>query len=234
MLAQIPSTHKNKNNFLLISIIKLQKKYKKKLIFIVHRVPNPNTNHTIHYITMPKYATPNIYSSNTAESAGQLCASYLLCGLAALVFTGVMTGLIMSIAVVIDYEETQTFVQHNCTNISNYRIEKWNMFCDRAVAVTMDLTTGLNTTLYYPPIETWIPWKQSSARAWFLHLANLTTPFPCYIDYPKQIGITGVLSSITTYYIVCSLSFLLLLVGVCVLCRYRSNRYRHRGYYTMN
>ena len=180
---------------------------------------------------MPKYATPNIYSSNTAESAGQLCVSYLLCGLAALVFTGVMTGLIMSIAVVIDYEETQTFVQHNCTNISNYRIEQWNMFCDRAVAVTMDLTTSQNITLYYPPIETWIPWKHSSARAWIQHLTNLTTPFTCYIDYPRQIGITGFLSSITMYYIVCSLSFMLVLVGVCVLCRYRSNRDRQRGYY---
>jgi hypothetical protein len=196
----------------------------------VHRVPNPNTN--IHY-PMPKYATPNIYSSNSAESTCQLCVSYLLCGLAALVFTGVMTGLIMSIAVVIDYEETQTFAQHNCTNVSNYRIERWNMFCERAVVNTVDLTTGQNTTLYYPPIETWIPWKHSSARAWFQHLANITTPYPCYIDYPKQIGITGFLSSITTYYIICSLSFLLLLVGIYVLCRYRSNRDR-RGYYQLN
>jgi hypothetical protein len=182
---------------------------------------------------MPKFATQNIYSANSAERAGQLCASYLGWGLAALIFTGVMTSLIMSIAVVIDYEETQTFALHNCTNISNYRIEKWNMFCERAVAVTMDLTTGLNITLYYPPTETWIPWKHSSARAWFQHLANLTTPFPCYIDFPKQIGITGFLSSITTTYIICSLSFLLLLVWVCVLCRYRSNRGR-RGYYQLN
>jgi hypothetical protein len=182
---------------------------------------------------MPKYTTQNINSANSAESTGQLCASYLVWGLAALMFTGVMTSLIMSIAVVIDYEETQTFALHNCTNISNYRIEKWNMFCDRAVVNTVDLTTGQNTTLYYPPIETWIPWKHSSARAWFQHLANLTTPFPCYIDYPKQIGITGFLSRITTYYIICSQSFLLLLVGICVLCRYRSNRGRH-CYYQLN
>lgn len=183
---------------------------------------------------MPKYTTQNIYSANSAKSAGQLCTSYLVWGLAALVFTVVISSQIVSIAAVIDYEGSQTFIQHNCTNISNYRIEKWNMFCERAVATTMDLTVGQNITIYYPPIETWIPWKHSSARAWYSHLANLITPFPCYIDYPKQIGITGFLSSITTYYIICALSFLLLLVGVCVLCRYRTIQERRRGYYVMN
>ncbi len=190
--------------------------------------------YTINIQQMPKYGTQNIYSVNSGESAGQLCASYLVWGLAALVFIVVIACQIMSIAVVIDYEGSQTFTQHNCTNISNYRIEKWNMFCERAVATTMDLTAGQNTTLYYPPIETWIPWKHSTARAWFQHLANLTSPFPCYIDYPKQIGITGYLSNITTYYIVCALSFLVVLVSVCVLCRYRTMQERRRGFYIMN
>jgi len=183
---------------------------------------------------MPKYATQNINSANSAESTGQLCVSYLLCGLAALAFVVVMTCQIMSIAVVIDYEETQTFAQHNCTNVSDYRIERWNMFCERAVVNTVDLTTGQNTTLYYPPIETWIPWKHNSARAWFQHLANITTPYPCYIDYPKQIGITGFFASINIYYIVCAICFIIIITCVCILCRYKSTRDRRRGYYQVN
>ena len=183
---------------------------------------------------MPKYTTQNIYTANSAESAGQLCVSYIVWGLAALAVLVIISCQILAVAVVIDYEGSQTYIQHNCSNISDYRIEKWNMFCDRAVATTIDLTTGLNTTLYYPPIETWIPWKHSTARTWYNHLANLTTPFPCYIDYPKQIGITGFFADINMYYIVCAVSFVLLFVSMCFLCRYRSIRERRSGYYQMN
>lgn len=159
---------------------------------------------------------------------------YIVSGLAAFLFLAVITSLILSIAVIIDYEEIQNYMPHNCTNITNYQIEHWNLFCQRATANTVDLTSGQNITLYYPPIEIWIPWRHSTARSWYNHLANLTEPFPCFINYPKQIGVSGMLSTINDYYLLCVINFLLLLIGVCIGCRYRALRERRKGYYGMN
>ena len=162
------------------------------------------------------------------------CVQYMVSGLAALVFLTVITSIIVSIAVIVDYEEIQLYQPHNCTNITNYQIQKWNLFCERATANTVDMTSYQNITLYYPPIETWVPWRHSMARAWFNDLANHSEPFPCYINYAKRIGVSGYLSTINVYYTVCGIGFIILFACICIGCRYRANQARGRGYYAMN
>ncbi len=186
---------------------------------------------------MPQKITNPLYFDNDRAGVcctGRSCIQYVWSGLVALLFLIITTSLILSVAVIVDYEEIQTYQQHNCTNITNYQIEKWNMFCQRATANTIDTTSDQNITLFYPPIETWIPWRHSTARSWFNHLANLTEPFPCLINFPKRIGVSGLLSTINVYYFVCGISFILLLTCVCIGCRYKSLQARRHGYYAMN
>jgi len=161
-------------------------------------------------------------------------SQYIVSGLAALVFLAVITSLIISVAVIVDYKEIQQYQSHNCTNIINYQIRKWNMFCERATANTVDMTSGQNITLFYPPIETWIPWRHSTARTWYNHLANQTSPFPCYINYPALVGVTGYLNTINTYYTVCGIGFIILFACTCIGCRYKTQQAQRRGYYAMN
>lgn len=144
--------------------------------------------------------------------------------------------LIQSVAVVIDFDETQNYINNTCSGISNFSIRNWNVINRRATTVTTSLDSDLNITLYYPPVDVWIFWSESEAREWYDQLKTFiaeNATFPCYVDYPQNVGITRHLSHIWFYYTLGAAMFIL--CGGCIIycCFMRTNGQRN-DYYMLN
>ena len=143
---------------------------------------------------------------------------------------------IQSVAVVIDFDETQNYINNTCSGIGNFSIKHWNLINNRATTVTTSLDSNVNITLYYPPIDVWVFWSSNEAHSWYDHLKTLTAinkTFHCYVDYPQNVGITRHLSHIWFYYTLGAIMFIL--CGGCIIyfCFMHTNGPRN-DYYRLN
>lgn len=126
--------------------------------------------------------------------------------------------LIQSIAVVIDYDETQTYINNTCLGIGNFSIKHWNLINNRAVTSTVSIDSNQNITLYYPSVDVWVFWEKSEGREWYEQLkstVNSNKTFPCYVDYPENIGITHHLNQLWFYYMISIIMFIV--CGSCII-----------------
>lgn len=162
------------------------------------------------------------------------CARSTYSLLAVLIILGVITWEIIAIAVILDYENTQNYIQNNCTNITNFRTESWNLFCNRAVATAYNLDLAQNVTLFYPPIGTFVIWHHSKARTWYSELQHKITGFTCFIDTPKNIGISQHYSQINIFYITSGIGVIVLFVSILAVCYNRIIQRNKSGYYSID
>ena len=159
---------------------------------------------------------------------------YVKCTFSFLILCIGAVFLIQSVAVVLDYQETQNFINNTCRGVSNFSIIHWNTFNNRAVTTTKSLDTGQNITLYYPPIDAFIIWLTSDAHKWFDDLTDQNNAtFTCYIDYPRYTGINHHLEHIWMYYTIGAGMFILCAGSIIYCCQERTQSYRH-GYYYLN
>jgi hypothetical protein len=144
--------------------------------------------------------------------------------------------LFQSVAIVIDFEETQNYINNTCQGVGNFTIQHWNLLNNRATTTTFSHDSDQNITLYYPPVDVWIFWEKSEARSWYDQLKNQTVEngtFPCYVDYPQDIGISHHLNNIWFYYAIASAMFII--CGGCVIYCCIERSYIHsREYYPLN
>ena len=144
--------------------------------------------------------------------------------------------LFQSVAIVIDFEETQNYINNTCQGVGNLSINHWNLLNNRATTTTFSLDSELNITLYYPPVDVWFFWAKGEARSWYDQLKtfnNSNMTFPCYIDYPQDIGISHHLNNIWIYYAIASAMFIV--CGGCIIyCCMERTHTRNHEYYPLN
>ena len=144
--------------------------------------------------------------------------------------------LFQSVAIVIDFEETQNYINNTCQGIGNFTIQHWNALNNRATTTTLSRDSGLNITLYYPPVDVWIFWAKGEARSWYNQLKNQTAEngsFTCYVDYPQNTGISHHLNNIWVYYALASSMFIV--CGGCIIyCCIERTHTRNHEYYPLN
>ncbi len=153
-----------------------------------------------------------------------------------IVFLTSFVFLIQSVAIVIDYQETQNYINNTCSGVTSFSIKHWNLINDRATTETYSLDSGQNITLYYPPVDVFIYWTKDEAHEWYNQLKILTNAnqtFPCYVAYPETIGITAHLNKLWMYYIISAVTFII--CGGCIIYCCMERTYANRNdYYRLN
>jgi hypothetical protein len=155
---------------------------------------------------------------------------------ASIIFLAGFVFLIQSVAIVIDYQETQNYINNTCSGIGNFSIKHWNFINNRAVTTAYSLDSDQNITLYYPPVDVWIFWTKDEAHKWYDRLntlVNANQTFPCYIAYPQKTGITAHLNKLWMYYIIGAVTFII--CGGCIIYCCMERTYASRNdYYRLN
>lgn len=144
--------------------------------------------------------------------------------------------LIQSITVIINFEETQNYINNTCSGISNLSIIHKDIITKRATTLTTSLDSNQNITLYYPPIDVWVLWYTEDGHKWYNQLKSFVSEnksFVCYVKYPYDIGISKHLSNIWFYYILGTVMFIIC-GGIISYCCIEKTHIRHREYYQLN
>lgn len=144
--------------------------------------------------------------------------------------------LFQSVAIIIDFDNTQTYINNTCHGIGNLSIRHWNKVNKRATTITKSLDSDQNITLYYPPVNVWLFWENGEARAWYDQLKtfnNSNMTYPCYINYPQNIGISHHLNNIWIYYTISATTFIICCWCIIYCCIERTHT-RNREYYPLN
>jgi hypothetical protein len=144
--------------------------------------------------------------------------------------------LFQSVAIVINFEETQNYINNTCQGVGNFTIHHRNILNNHATTTTFSRDSDLNITVYYPPVDVWIFWAKAEAREWYDQLKTLSDTnqtFPCYVDYPQNIGISHHLNNIWIYYAIATAMFIV--CGGCIIyCCMEKTHTRNHEYYPLN
>lgn len=175
---------------------------------------------------------PPTPTSPTSPPNNNICKYICTC----IIFIAGLIFLIQSVAVVIDFDETENYINNTCSGIGNFSVKRWNILNNRAITTTTSVDSGLNITLYYPPINTWIIWYNSDCYKWYNQLKSMVTTnktFQCYINYPDTDGITHHLTKVWFYYMMGAIMFIVC-SGCIIYCCVERTHIRNRDYYQLN
>lgn len=153
-----------------------------------------------------------------------------------IIFTIGFVFLCQASAIIINFEETQNYINNTCSGIGKFSIKHWNIINNRATTTTYSLDSEQNITLYYPPVDVWIFWSNNEAYDWYNNLnatVNANHTFPCYINYPKNTGITRHLNKLWFYYMMDVVMFII--CGGCIIhCCIERTHSHYNTYYQLN